>query len=384
MILYGPLILHCLSLSSMSSLPAPAQPQGAAQVELPEGAYARAWAAVDPENLRELPADFRGAVGHEAGPWSSAATWKTWASALEPFSHEAESTERRETESTARHAAARARLCLLALDQDRLADAWEHFRACGSTDPGWMAALMPELLPGVPAGSPPVLASGDARLPAGVLLRPTLPPPDPERAPVDAFAPPPERRASVSGLRIGKGVVDLSIGIDANGVQVDLIHVGGEPVELSVLLPEPTGLEVRVEYVDWSRQNTLREPLPVTLAAEQRVSLFARCLPSEHPWPALSGGALSENLRRGGLSFVIARDDPERAAIEAAAQAIADLTGLTTRVVDDVQPTRAAKPAVQGSPWGGTRISLPPGPERARKLAWLASSVEKHLLAREP
>jgi len=324
-------------------------------LELPAGPARGAVAAVAPDTQpHSLPPEFSG-DGPLAGDdlWSRPATWELWARWLGELHDTPGATDD-----------LRARLALLSLAQGRGEDAWRHVAAC--RDASWVAALAARLLPGIPvdcAIGPGGLPGGAAALPDGVLLRPVLPPVTGRGA----------HSTRVNGLRIGAGIVDLELTLEAGGVQVDVVHVSGGTLRLDIVLPEPNGQEIRIEYVDWMRQDTLREPLRVALQpGSEPITLFGRFRPRDTSWPSGAAARVPEALRRGGLRLELPADDPERELFEAIAANLSGLLAIPVRVVGP-QPGET-------SAWSGTRMRLGSGAERQAKLAWLVTSIEGFLV----
>jgi len=287
-------------------------------------------------------------------PWSRTKTWELWADWVADESPEAS-----------------ASLALLAVAQARYADAWAHLDLAAA-DPAQAAMVLPHLWPGVPLGSPIEAGGVPGALPDGVLLRPTLPPvgTDPEH-------PPRAWTATAAGLRVGDAVIDLRLVVDDSGVQIDLVHRSGGKAVVRVLVPEPVGVEIRIEYLDWFRLDTLREPIEIELepGAEPRV-IFGRVLERSESWPSAGGGGLPEGLRRGGLRLIVPANDPELELLRAVGAAIGRAAGVATHVtlVEEIDAT----PPISNDSFGATDVRLAPGPDRARKLAWLVSAVERY------
>lgn len=331
---------------------------------LPDGPAARAWAGVGATTEpNALPA----AWGELDGPraWERAATWTRWADLVEAEGRAADGDP-----------AARAGLFVLALRQGRTRDAWTHFARL-TASPGWAARVLPLALPGVGAAVGVGAGGRVAPLPDGALLQPALPP---TRG--DGGGPGPGLewgRAVVRGLRVGDALVDLSIGIEADGVQVDLDHRGGGPARVAVLLPEPEGYRIRAEYNDWFRQETLREPLVVELApGDETHSLFGRLIERA---VALPGPAqrVPEQIREGELWLADEPEDAPQAAV-AARTPVAAVRDALARLCGVVVRVRSLEPGAEPAPFG-TRVELPAdAAERAARLRYLAGAVERLVL----
>ena len=331
-------------------------PLSAGDVLLPEGPAARAWASVDPRDalsdewLKELGEDAPAILSHP-DPWSQPATWGSWGRWLA-------SGERTSQESGA--------LALLAARSGRPKDAWSHYAALVA-DPASAAAVMPRLLPGVPADLPP-----DAPLPVGSLLRPTPPPGalDAARgvvAPVTASA----------TFQVGEAQVRLVISIERAGVEAKLHHLSGEPASLHVQLPELPSREVRVTYIDWLRQETPNDPLLVELkpGMDGPVHLFGRFMPREEHLPALPKERLPAQLIEAGLWLEIEAGSSPTALQAAAADAITTCLGVPGGV------RRAGAPS-SSTPSAGTIVSLSDGPSGARTLSRIAGATEAWINSR--
>lgn len=335
-------------------LPLLAAPGDEGPLSLPDGPAAKVWAGVGPETS---PADIAARAGLWAD-WSTRSTWSTWASLV-----------REEAAAEGPEPARRAILCLLARGHGRAGDAWAHYGTLGA-EPGLVAAVTPRLLPGVPSEAAVEPGGRPAPLPDGVVLRPFLPPSSGE-GPAGTVE---WRSATAHGLRIGAAVVDLTVTVEATGVQVDLTHVSGGAATVSVLLPEPEGFEVKIEYLDWLRRedDQLRTPIPVELKpGEEPRQLYGRVLERRAALPTGGAQRLPAALVEGGLVFEVPDGDPDRAALEEIAAVVGELLGVEARL------------RAPGAPRGdtsGTVFRLPAGRERVERLRFLASAIERFLL----
>jgi hypothetical protein len=194
----------------------------------------------------------------------------------------------------------RAQLARLARLQKRDGDAWEHLAAVD--DPAAKLALLPLFLPGV---SPADL--GRDTLPQGVLLQPALPPGKPgHTAGLGALV---GRPASIRNVRIAEASIRLQVVIEADGVQVDLTHLEGAPVELRLLPPVPPGVTIALLYADWERVEDPLAPVTIRLDSSEDGRTFAvwgRFRPREERWPAprprdLSGLHAPLTIVHGGV-----------------------------------------------------------------------------------
>ena len=329
----------------------------AGDVLLPEGPAARAWASVDPAS----PISDEWMEGLEnAGttalrgtePWQTPAAWEAWAhwiSAEKPSSGES------------------AGLALLAAQGGRSEDAWNHY-ATLVADPAIAAAVMPRLLPGIPAE----ISSG-APLPDGCLLCPTPPPGALAAArgqtrPVTASA----------ELEVGDAKLRLTISIEPSGVEVDLHHLSGGPVTLRVQLPELLEREVRVSYIDWMRQDERNPPLSATLTPEMEgsIQLFGRFLARRESLPSSPSSSLPTQLLSAGL-WIEPEGQGEITLLQSTAAA-----ALSKALSVPGGARRASKSNLQ-LPSAGLVIHLSDGPEGARSLSRIVSAAEAWLRAHD-
>ncbi len=296
----------------------------------------------------------------QAWDWTRPLHWNLWAKALQQ--------EARESDP-----AARATLCILARAQGRMGDAWKHYERLGA-DPAWVAAVTHYLLPGAPLDSKVLMGGVLAPLPNGVLLRPCLPPlPELKEGQVPAL---PGgvlwRKASVRHMRIGEAWVDLTISVEDSGVQIDVAHRGGQPARVSIVIPEPEGYEIRLEYLDWMQTESLRQPIVVDLKpGEEPHTLWGRMMPAPKARPTPKPGHLPAGLREEGLFLELPESDPQLPQLQAISQTLADLLKI---------PVSLGSSDHHKAAWTGTRMVLGPGPERASQLVWLAAATESFLL----
>ncbi|MFT7669688.1 MAG: hypothetical protein ACI8X5_002393 [Planctomycetota bacterium] len=335
---------------------------GAQSIELPESLSSRAWASVGAETVavdlaEELLAD---------EPWLTAPAtemndlrWERWGEWLRAESEAPEIDPRR-----------RAGLVLFAAEQERWGNAWAHFERLGAA-PEWAASLLPRLLVGAPATSPTGPGGFPRGLAEGVLLKPALPPAIEDDRP-GSLRP---RTMKISGLRVGQAVLDMKVVLEPSGIEVDILHVSGEAVTLSILLPEPPGQEIRVEYIDWMRQDERRAPLELTLLpGEEEHTLFGRFRHRGARLPSLPQGSLPVGFRRAGLRME-APDDPQLAAL---ARPLSQALGLLFEIPSEFviwgsDPTP--------SPWTTTVLHLAHGLEGRQSLISIVSLVERYVLA---
>lgn len=318
---------------------------------LPDGGAAKVWAGVGPETAPS-------SIEDSAGDWSNAATWRRWAQLVSE-----------ESKAERPNPARRSALCLLARDQGRGDDVWRHYALLGS-EPGYVAAVTPALLPGLPAGSKVEAGGRPATLANDTLLTPFLPPSKQE-----GFAGAIEwREATAKGIRIGEAICDLTIVVDAQGVQVDLTHVGGGSGRVQVVLPEPAGFEIAIEYVNWMKRGDEERGGPVTLELrpdEEPHQIYGRLKERRLSMPTLRATQVPAGMKEGGLLFELAEDDPDRAFFTELASIVSGLLEVEVSLV---------APGSKRERWTGTLMAFPSGPSRVERLRYLASSIEGYLL----
>jgi|GEM_PF-3943488 len=278
--------------------------------------------------------------------------------------------------ATADDRARLARLALRAFHQGRDADGWAHLADLAAVDPDRASALLPHLVVGAPLAETsraPVDGAApawDGRLPAGVVLRPVLPPPDP----LDPKRRPVREGHEVVGLVIGESRVTMRLHVRGDGVDLRFRLDAGPPVAFSAVIPNPPGVRVAIEYFDWERAETLGEPLPVNLTeTDQWYRLWGRLRLARTAWPTVSPAHVPAVLERSGLELVIADADPEAAFVDGFAAACEALFPFEVHRVD---------PATAGPAPTAHRIDLTePGEQRDAKLRDLAAHLEGFVLA---
>jgi hypothetical protein len=180
----------------------------------------------------------------------------------------------------------------------------------------------------------------------------------------------------VHGLRVGGATLDMRVAVEPDGVQVDLTHVSGEPVTLWVELPQPPDFGIQVEYLDWFRRDTVREPVELSLSAEDPAHyLFGRLKPNALTWSETLPEELSPRLLRHGLRLTADADDPRLEELRGFAAGLALIAGCPTEVL---LPETGEVP----EPWPGITLRLHQGDQRQRKLMGLVSLAERFALAR--
>jgi hypothetical protein len=327
------------------------------ELELPDGPAAKAWAGVGADTVpHALHADLRKACTSSSPAGTAVPTWHMWAEWV--------AGEARETAPERRAA-----LCLLARAQGRNADAWGHYAKLGA-DPRWVASVTPYLLPGAPLDAPVETGGNLAPLPAGVLLQPFLPPPIQDgETPSAGVA---WRKATVRGIRVGEATIDLTISVEATGVQVDVTHRGGGATKVAILIPEPPGYEIRIEYLDWMQTDEPRLPILVDLQpGGEPTTLWGRMIERRVSLPTGQAQRLPQSLVQGGLFLSLPANDPQRDAVAEITPVLAKLLGVRVGLTE---------PGGSLPGWTGTVLHLGSPAERGKRLTWLASSIESFLL----
>lgn len=326
---------------------------------LPDGKAAKVLAGIGPETLpAALPEDIERLQAD--GAWDDARTWQRWAETVAA-----------EAEGDGVDPARRALLALLARSHGRVGDAWAHFSALGDA-PEHAAAIGAFLIPGVPPGTRIEAGGRPAPLAPGTVLRPFLPPRTGAVQPGNIEW----RTATYGALRVGDATLDLTLDVESTGVQFDALLTSGDEASIAAVLPAPEGFSIRVEYLDWSRQPTVGEPLSLVLrdGDEDPRSLYGRVLEDRVSLPAPRAGHVPTQLREGGLRLELPPEDPQLTLLQDVAPALERLLGAPVAVV----PKGAPKP----SGFSGTTMQLPGGPPRAARLRYLVASLEAHALTR--
>jgi len=352
----GPLVLGATGVGPSALAQEAAAGDEAPGILLPESRAARAWAAADASTSpATIPTDLLG-LGEE--PWRQPACWRMWGELV--------SAERAAPRADAQR---RAMLCLLARRQGRNLDAWAHFSAL-TASPEWAAAVLPHLIPGIPAGAAVETGGLPAALPNGVILRP-IPPPaaDPTRL----FQP---RTAEVRGLRIGAGEIRMTVKFESSGIEIEIQHTGGEPVEVSIVLPEPEGLEMNIEYTNWAREEDVGMPRALTIGpGEEPLSLYGRFGLREATVPTGRLERMPDTLSRDGLFIEGPVGSAQDPVLDAAATTLADLLDLPVSVRDADNSVALDGPS-------GVVVRL--GDDATQRLSYLVTRVEEFLLGSDP
>jgi len=330
--------------------------QEPAPIQFPDGPAAKAWAGVGVDTVpRALPKLLRAACSTTSPAGTSTATWQLWARWL--------AGEVRQPSPKLRAA-----LCLLARAQGRDRDAWEHY-AHLTADPRWVATVTPYLLPGAPLDSKIEPGGTLAPLPDKTLLQPCLPPPTESSGDAHAIT---WRKATARNIQVGEAIFDLTISVEATGVQVDLVHTGGGAGQVAILIPEPPGYEIRIEYLDWAQTEQARLPILVDLAPGQEPhTLWGRMIERRNSLPTGKARGLPRSLISGGLYLSLPGNDPQRIAVAELAPVLGDLLGV---------PVRLTEPGAPLPTWTGIVLQLGSPSERGERLTWLASAIESFIL----
>ena len=331
----------------------------------PASAAERAWAAVGPGTMPASSPELEFAARAD---WTAAATWSAWSAALLAAAGGGE-----------RAAAARAELCLFAQSRGRSDDAWAHFAAAGA-DGALLARLLPALFPGaIPADGGALAAIAPGGLPRpladGAVLCPALPPPT--LAGSDGrFA---ARKLRMEGLAIGEAIVAFEVRLEVEGVQIEIEHQAGEAAHFYVQIPEPADSEIRVEYVNWMRQDALGIPhlVHVEPGQEDPAILYGRALPRSVTWP----GALPERLPRAVELHGILVLGPDEAEDPAGAALARGLATSLERVLALSVRSALAGASPPGEPAGLT-IDLAEAARRDAQLDPILRAVERWVLER--
>lgn len=322
--------------------------QEAPRIELPAGPAADVVARLEsgqPDVLPIPPPD----------PWARPETWKRWAELLTL-----------ECKASRPDPLRRAELALLALAQGRYEDAWERFEQCGSS-PAVARALLPHFLPG--ARSTP--------LADGVALAPALPPPSSAeaRAAGSVRAGVDRRSMKIDGLVVGAATIALKVSVEIEGVQIDVQHLSGGPVQLAIAIPKDPRFGFSDEYVDWYRAEVkgVAHALSIQPGDEEH-TLYARFEPRAPEWPTLLPEDVPAQVATGGLRIVARAGNGELDLLRAVAESLAAGPLHLPAVLHEA-----------GSPSGdflGVTIDLTEAALRPRKLAWIAGAVERRCFAR--
>ncbi|MBM3986825.1 MAG: hypothetical protein FJ294_02575 [Planctomycetes bacterium] len=326
----------------------------ATDLKLPESPAARAYAALEPATVPSvLPPEVLAAAYPKH--WDAEQGWQAWSARLADLRGQREPT-----------ADQRAELALSALSQGRGEDAWQHLGALAA-HPGHTAALLPYLLVGGPA----------LDLADGALFAPALPPlaGDPAKRTLGLGVL--ERREWwLRGIEIGAARVDVRFAVDSSGLQLEFHHQSGGDARLRVVLPEPLDMEISSVYVDWEREPAPGGEHEVLLSPEVPVmEVHGSVRPVQRRWPNVAPLVLDARAHTLGFDVIVAESDVRKPRATGLALAIASATGLDARV------RSANAPPAPGEPCG-IALEFAAGPERARKLRQLLSTLEHYAAAR--
>jgi len=322
--------------------------QEAPRILLPAGPAADVLKSLDAVAPAVLP-------GLAPDPWTRPETWKRWAELLEL-----------ETGASGPDPLRRAELALLALEQGRYEDAWERFEQSGSS-PAVARALLPHFLPG---SRSPTLADG-------ATLAPALPPPSSaeDRAAGSVRAGIDRRSMRIDGLVVGAATIALEVSVEIEGVQVDVQHLSGGPVQLAIRIPRDPRFGFSDEYVDWYRAEVKGAAHPLSIQpGDEEHTLYARFEPRAPEWPTLLPEDVPAQIATGGLRIVARAGSGELDLLRAVAESLTAGPLHIQAVLHE-----------EGSPPGdflGVTIDLSDPSLRPRKLAWIAGAVERRCFAR--
>ena len=371
----SPLVLAPFLVASQLPDDTPAEPG----LHFEPGPPSELWRSVTPTTAAdaELAGELvRLADPEQADPWSNPAVWARWAELVREVSR----TERPDTPG-APDASARAHALLaeLALAHGRWDDVWVHAAKLADA-PALLAALGPHVAPGAPWSATGGAGGLPGPLPDGILLRPGLPPPNPERP----LGWPDTRTVVVEGLKIGDALVGFELSLEGDGVQIDLTHRGGGPVTVAVEVPVPYARKLRVVHLDWERIEDedgpiVEGPIEVTLSPddEEPHVIWGRFSIEPPTWGERLPEAVTEQIARDGFRVRTTPDDPERAIVDAFAAALGTLFEAPAEVT--TEPPPQGPDAREDAP---LHIHLAPGPGRAAKLRALVSMAERFVLER--
>jgi hypothetical protein len=176
---------------------------------------------------------------------------------------------------------------------------------------------------------------------------------------------------SLREIAVGAAVVSMRVSVESEGVQVEVRHVSGGAVHLSIVIPEPRELTFGNEYVDWYRQDDLHVPHAIEVKpGEDEHTLYGRFEAPKQRWSSKVPAEMPAPIALGGL-WLVADDDAGRPLLAAVAQSLSRVLGVECRLRAPSEPPH----------WTGISVDLSLEAERAAKLVWLVSSVERFTLA---
>jgi hypothetical protein len=326
------------------------------RLELPRGPLAGVVATMAAEVSPKAALAPEGRLLSVSSTVDTPATWSAWAADL---------TNAQQTNAVE----PRARLALVALEQERYDDAWSHLSAVRA-DEASLAALLPRFLPGVPAGSLAGQGGHAGALPDGVELHPALPY-EPDREGATGWVP---RAAKVDGLAIGKARVGLEITVEGEGIQVTLRHQGGEAATVKVRIPRHPEYAIEAEFVDWWQQDQLGNAweLELTPSGEEHV-LYGRFRGGLATRAKLVPRHVPLQLQQYGAVVLIERDCTQLEALGAFARAIQQCSGVATVIAHE-------RPTWNSNASSGLLIDWSDPQQRRTEWPLLAGRIERFVL----
>ena len=346
-------------------------------IELPAGPACSAFAQSEQAGGKvsvvpflEVPAAFSDET------WNSVQVWSEWLMRV-----------RRAAASADPKAAARdhAWLACFALQSGRTDQAWDHF-ASAPAQPGALRALLPLFFLGNAPQDPTVpdwMTCVD-----GQVLRPALPPASLWSRDLQRGTGRLERRAMrATGLPVGGARIALTIAVEYDGIQIDLVHESGPSVALEIEVPVPAEFELRALMLDWQRQGPQPSPgqrvpasqVPSRVKVELGTqtperSVYAQLAPRDLALNSTRMDQLPAAWRAQGMRLVCEMGDPLAARLAAFAAAMGSELGLECRLE---QRSRSAA----RSEFGGAEFELFAGPTQSLRLAHWMGQLERRAAA---
>ncbi|MFT5291231.1 MAG: hypothetical protein ACI8QS_002611 [Planctomycetota bacterium] len=348
---------------------APGAPQGKPRFEVSPGTVADALAGLQASTVPAIiPVKPWPVWGEAGGGWDQVEPWQRWSELV-----------RAEAAAETPNPGRRAQLALCARGQGRDQDAWAHLELA-AVDPNLLAMLLPSFLPGVSVRSSlEVLGSTGPVLPGGIpgdlrsgdTLR--LPEPPPLTFALsrthDVFAP----FWRVENVPVGESRISVSLVMNADGIEAEVLHQGGPPVELIIILPTPTHQAIRTLYANWERLDDPHRAITLELSAEDpKGEIWGLLEPRATRWPKVLPEGVDQRLADGDMRLVGDTEDPFLIA------AARGLGLLLEAPVELVAPGTAARDFREP-----LAIRLPPGPDRDAKLLGLLSLAEAYGLRQD-
>ena len=326
------------------------------RLELPRGSLASVVATMSAEVSPSAALTPAGRLLSVSSTVDAPATWSAWAADL---------TTAQQTNAVE----PRARLALVALEQERYDDAWSHLSAVRA-DEASLAALLPRFMPGVPVGSLAGQGGHAGALPDGVELNPALPY-EPDRVGATGWVP---RAAKVDGIAIGKARVGLEIAVEGEGIQVTLRHQGGEAATVKVRIPRHPEYTIEAEFVDWWQQDQLGNAweLELTPSGEEHV-LYGRFRGGLATRAKLVPRHVPLQLQQYGAVVLVERECTQLEALGAFARAIQQCSGVTTVIAHE-------RPTLNSRASSGLLIDWSDPQQRRTEWPLLAGRIERFVL----